>query len=317
MMIGTMEPEFSKVITLPSPTRIMGGLALGKTESYRYMVESNEGYSRGLLKIYKDANACGTYNLKDASNAPSLVGKQHPNGLTYNDGMLYSCAISHHICRMKLSTDGTSVTAGAWYETIPNTGTKDIIGSIAYISEDKFLVRHHGCNFGVYQFDKKETKYKEISSSGSMEIAGLKDYFMSQCENYYDNGILQLTMNDIAYKNDFIYLTFWDEHALHPDCNGKKIYNYIVKVAVEFVGQSVFQSMKAVEFIMISPVSENPKVDSDLRQFEVEGIALSNDYIYFCTNGSVTDASMYSMIDDAEAYSAPNRDGLYRFKYKS
>lgn len=315
MSIVTKTPEFSKVITLPSPTRIMGGIALGKTESYRYMVESNAGNKQGLLKIYTGVTARGTYELKTASNAPSLGVGQHANGLTYNDEMLFSCTISHHICQMKLSTDGTSVTAGAWYETIPNTGKEDIIGSIAHISMDNFLVRHHDCNFGVYQFDQNIEKYKEISSSGSMKIEGLENCFES-C--FYDSkGNIRLTMNDIAYKGGYMYLTFWDDRALYPNCNGKKIYNYIVKVAVEFGRQYVFKSMKAVESLVISPAKENPNVDSDLRQFEVEGIALSNDYIYFCTNGSVTDASMYSMTDDAEAYSAPNRDGLYKIAYKS
>ena len=316
MSITTLTGKFEKVIALTTPLGSIGGFALGQSVSYRYVLEGNKGYPYGLLQIFTGVTARSTFDLKSAANLPAVqYPSSHANGLTYYDGKLYACIISHHICRMALSSDGTSITAGAWYETSPNTGEVDEIGSIAHLYGDYFLVRHHGCNFGVYHF--QNNKYVEISNSGSMEIDGLRDYFDDYWPgSYTEDGKLKLTMNDIDYQavnswQGFLYLTFWDGVQEDAEtCNG------IIKVSVKFDEDYKFLSMQAVEATRFSIADDETTGDKDLKKLEVEGIDYSYATVYFAANGdTVVGTDMDELLrDDSDlARAGENRDGVYKF----
>lgn len=308
--------NFSRVVTFNAPNRNCAAIALGQSNSYRYEYEGNTTYKTGVIRIYTGVTSRSTYVMNNAADIPPDTSSFHPNGLTYYNGKLYACANTEYIFRVALTSDEISVSSARCIPTVSTGATFDErkIGSIAYIGNSKFLVRHGGLNFGIYEYDSSRSTpaYVEVASSSGMVISGLISYFQNICSDYVSDGELTLTANDIDYKNGYIYITFWDKDGYLE--NGEKAtHNYVAKVSLTLNSDYSFSAMQleSVDCFDISKITSSG--DSDLKKLEIEGVSYTDTDVYFVANCE-TEMSLEETDFYLDEYAnAENRDGIFKY----
>lgn len=316
MNVTTNVKNFSRVVTFDAPNRNCAAIALGQSNSYRYEYEGNLSKPAGIIRIYTGITKRNVYSLENAVGIPDDTSSFHPNGMTYYGGKLYACANTEYIFRVALSDDGVAVSAARCIPTYSEGATFDDrkIGSIAYLGNSKFLVRHGGLKFGIYEYNSSKSipTYDEISTSNGIEISGLKDYFRNICSDYVKNDTLELTVNDIDYKNGYIYITFWDENGCLE--NGlKATHNYVAKVALVLGADDSFTSMTLVGVDRLDISTITSSGDSDLKKLEIEGVSYTDANVYFVANCGTEMNLGVNEFYQVESRIGENRDGIFKY----
>ena len=303
-------------MTFEAPNRNCAAIALGKSNSYRYEYEGDSKNPAGFIRIYTGVTKRFVYNMENAVGIPAERSSFHPNGLTYYNGKLFACANTEYIFRVALSDDEVGVSSARCIPTYSDGSTFDDrkIGSIAYMGNSKFLVRHGGLKFGIYEYNSKKSTpmYNEIATSNDMVISGLNAYFKNICVNYVVGRKLTLTVNDIDYKNGYLYITFWDKNGYLE--NGlKATHNYVAKVALVFGENYSFTSMTldSVDRFDISTIVTSG--DSDLKKLEIEGVSYTDTNVYFVANCDTEANLSENEFYQVENKNAVNRDGIFKY----